>query len=219
MCQFLNKKLPALILCIALLLGLCGCQKQKTALTFPLDSEAVDYLETLYGKTLGEMAKEWDFSVESLVEKPVGSGAWWMDQTTAIEGEEFTQTLMIDLESGMFCGLEYRCYFDSAEEAGEMAETLYAQALEEYGEPAYEAESGSNLLANKGIFDQIKGGRSSGHEVWGRLGEISWFEMNVDILADSDFFCIRLTYRVVPEEWHRFVPGYQAPFALFPVEE
>ena len=44
MAQTLKRKFPALILCAALLLGLCGCQKQKAAPAFPFDSKGVAYL-------------------------------------------------------------------------------------------------------------------------------------------------------------------------------
>ena len=184
MAQTLKRKFPVLILCTALLLSLCGCQKGKTSLTFPFDSKDVAYLETLYGKSLGDMAEEWDFSIEDLVEKPEGSGAWSLDRTVTIEGKEFTQTLMMSPD--LFCGLEYRYDCDSAEEAAKLAETIYSDILEEY-----------------------------------EAGEISWLRMDVDIWVKEDkgLFSIRLTYRVVPEEWHRFEPGYQAPFPLFPVEE
>lgn len=220
MAQTLKRKFPVLILCTALLLSLCGCQKGKTSLTFPFDSNDATYLETLYGKSLGDMAEEWDFSIEDLVEKPEGSGAWSLDRTVTIEGKEFTQTLMMSPD--LFCGLEYRYDCDSAEEAAKLAETIYSDILEEYEAPAYEPLSSPNLLANEGVFDEMKTAqRGNWYEAWGRIGEISWLRMDVDIWVKEDkgLFSIRLTYRVVPEEWHRFEPGYQAPFPLFPVEE
>ncbi len=220
MVQTLKRKFPVLILCTALLLGLCGCQKQKAAPAFPFDSKGVAYLETLYGKTLEEMAEEWDFSVENLVERPVGSGAWSMDKTVVIEGKEFTQTLMIDTGSGKFCGFEYSYYCDSAEELSELTEAIHTKCLKEYGTPAYDPSSDPSSLSTEGAFEKIKTARrGGGQEVWGRIGEISWFRMNIQLWVGEELFCLRLTYRVVPEEWHRFVPGVEAPFALFPVEE
>ena len=219
MVQILKRKFPALILCaVFLLTALCGCQQKKSLSEFPFDDKGVAYLETLYGKSLEDMAKEWDFSIEDLVETPVG--AWSMDKKIPIEGKEFTQTLMMSPD--LFCGFEYRYDCGSAEEVAGLAEAIYADIVEEYGAPAYEPLSGPNLLANEGVFDEMKTAqRGSWYEAWGRIGEISWLRMDVDIWAKEDkgLYSIRLTYRVVPEEWHRFEPGYEAPFALFPIEE
>lgn len=220
MYQTWKKKLSALLLCGALLFTLCGCQRQKAAPAFPFDSKGIAYLETLYGKTLKEMAEEWDFSLESLVERPVGSGAWSMDKKVAIEGKDFTQTLMIDPDSGMFCGFEYSYYCDSGEELAQLTEAIHTKCLEEYGTPAYDPSSDPSSLSTEGVFEKMKTAKQGGgQEVWGRIGEISWFRMNIELWASEGIFCLRLAYRVVPEEWHRFVPGFEAPFALFPVEE
>lgn len=217
--QIWSKRFPALILCAVLLFTLCGCQKTNPlSENFPLDNKSIGSLEAMYGKTLEEAGKEWDFSLDELTEIPAGSGAWSLDRTITIEGKEFTPTLMMSPD--MFCGFAYSYQGESAEETAELAEAIYAKLLEEYGTPAYKASSGPNLLGREGVFDEMRsasaGELHSWYEVWGVIGKISWFRMDVDIWEAQELFSIRLTYRVLPEEWHRFEPGYTAPYSLSP---
>ena len=230
MAQILGKKFPALILCAALLLMLCGCGRENSTSPeakenpfpgLPLDSESVASLEAAYGKGIHELEEEWDFLMEDLVEELTGSGIWSLDRKIEAGGKDFWQSLLVDKED-MLTGFWFRLYCDSAEEAAEIAEVLYRAAVEEYGE-AKPGDLTSSSFLDGSVFDKI---RNAGDSYWSKwcawniawpVGEISYLQMQVRVNEDRQFFSIELTYRVLPEEWHRFEPGYEARFPMGPV--
>ena len=230
MAQILGKKFPALILCAALLLMLCGCGRENSTSPeakenpfpgLPLDSESVASLEAAYGKSIHELEEEWDFLMEDLVEELTGSGIWSLDRKIEAEGKDFWQSLLVNKED-MLTGFWFRLYCDSAEEAAEIAEVLYRAAVEEYGEPHDKNLSG-RLLTRENAFDEMRKYDGCWGIMW-PVGEISYLDMlvrmnDVDVGTNQDrqFFSIELTYRVLPEEWHRFVPGYEARFPMGPI--
>lgn len=221
MAQILGKKFLALALCAALLLMLCGCGRKNPFPDLPLDSESVASLEAAYGKSIHELEEEWDFSMEDLVEEKIGLGRWSLDRKIEVEGKDFWQSLLVNKED-MLTGFWFCRYCDSAEETAEIAEALYRAAVEEYGEPNGKNLAG-RLLNRENAFDEMRKRDGCWGIMW-PVGEISYLEMlvrmnDVDLSVNEDrqFFSIELTYRVLPEEWHRFMPGYEARIPMGPI--
>lgn len=204
MVQILRKRFPALILCIAFLAALCGCQEQSGGQDqnlfpgFPLSSESILSMEAMYGKSLEEAGKEWGFSKEDLTERL--KATWYLKQPAVIRGKEFTQSLMTDLSTDGFYSLEYICHCDSAEETADLAEALYADLVEAYGEPKHYEESSVVDLYREGAFDEIRNPKDDVRKFrygsWESIGESSEFAMEVNAWPAEEIFSIHLRYRV-----------------------
>lgn len=204
--QLLCKRFPALILCAALLLGLCGCQSKNLFPSFPLDSESIASMEAMYGKTLEEAGKEWGFSEKEAGERL--KGLWYLKKPAVIRGQKFTQALMTDLSAEGFYGLEYVCHCDSAKETADLAETLYADLVEAYGPPDPDDGPRRLRLSAEGAFDEMRSSEDTKQQIryeqWGQVGDFSQAAIQVNTWEEEGYFCIQLTYRVRRDEQHRF---------------
>ena len=208
MIQTLRKRFPVLILCAVLLAALCGCQEQSEYQDqnlfpdFPLSSESIASMEAMYGKTLEEVGEEWGFSEEELTERL--KGIWYLKKPAVIREKQFTQSLRTHLSSDTFYSLEYICHCASAEETADLAEALYADLVEAYGEPIHDEESGVNYLYREGAFDAIRNPEDDKFHArygqWENIGEFSQFTMNINTWQAQEIYTILLTYRVYRDE-------------------
>jgi len=195
--QIRNRTLPALILCIALLAALCGCQKKGPLDQFPFDDESLSYLESLYGIDAEEAMEELGFSEKDITGKVLS--IWFLDQSTVIKGKEFTKSVQMDFNTERLRGVGFTCYCDSAEETADLAEALYRDAVEEY------KGRSDNFLSNEGIFDEMREATNdSWYEYFETANGLTRVEMRVYIL--DGYFSVQLYYYVGAENWHQFQP-------------
>lgn len=213
--QMWSKRFPALVLCVVILITLCGCQKKAESLdNLPLDSESAAYMESLYGLSKEDAIKEFGLSETDVTE--VWAGLVCINEPITILEKEFTKGLDIDLTSELFCGMVYTCNCNSAEEVAELAEALYLAVVEEYGVPKHKYLSGPSFLCNEGIFDEIRTSSSGGWDDSWVVGEISWLSMSVTVREENEIFRVGLQYEVLPEEWPRFDPDFKPLYPLGP---
>jgi len=215
--QILNRKLLALILCIVILVTLCGCQKKTKQLDNPpLDDESVAYLESVFGMTPDDIIAELGLSEKEYEEK-IPPGLVYINEPITIVGKEFTKALVFtsgNVEKAKINGLRYSCDCEDAEETAEVAEALYLAAVEEYGKAKHEHGVSPSYLDNEGVFDEIRKAESGGWYIGWLVGEFSLSRINVRIEEGKSF--IELEYFVLPEEWHRFEPGHKSTISLGP---
>lgn len=213
MFQIRNRKFPALILCVALLAALCGCQKQEPLDELPLNSESVARMESLYGLGLGSLIEELEIPEQDIVEIPTGGGVWYLNEPIVMAEKNFTKSFYV---GDKFYGIGYRCDCENAEETAEVAEALYLAAVEEYGKAKHGHLTGPGFLDNEGVFDVIRQSWNGGWNIAWVVGEFSYVQMNVRVWEDERVFTVELNYRVLPEEWYHFEPGFKASYALGP---
>lgn len=216
-----GKHLPFL-LCIALLLTLCGCQKKPLDHP-PLDEEGAAYLESLYGMAPEEAAVELGLSEEDYDELILGQ-LFRIHKPITIAGKKFTKELAVsynDSELAKLTGIRYRCMCESAEEVGELAEAVYLALVEQYGEIKGHVYVANECLCGEGVFDEIRKGseglRKYQSNTWVEawcVGEFSYVRMTVGVWDEEEEFSVALGYYPLPEEIRRIDPdfGNRAPF-------
>lgn len=216
--QILNRRLLAFLLCAALLVTICGCQKKTKQLDSPpLDKESVAYLESLFGITPQELLEELGLSEKDVTEKL--PGLVWINQPIVVEGKEFTKVLAFssgEPELAKFNSFQYRRDCENAEETAEVAEAVYLAAVEEYGKAKHGHLTGPSFLDNEGVFDEIRKAKGGGWNIAWVVGEFSYLLMEVMVDEDEEWFTVELKYSVLPEEWHRFDPEYKSSVSLGP---
>ena len=236
MAQIRKRKLSTLVLCIVLLLILCGCQETRQFEAeqldyLLLDDETLAYMESLYGLEQEEAMKKLGLS-EKDVSIEEGNGivhiAWTglahINEPTAVPEKEFTKEMDIawktadlfgfPITSHLFCGIKYTCFCENEEEMADIAEALYLAAEEKYGIENHGHITELEYLCGEGAFDDIR--ESGNHEIrkhiggWSEawiVGEYSYLQMMARVKDEyGRTFAIELKYSVLPEEWSRFNP-------------
>lgn len=191
-----SRRLPAIFLCIVLLVTVCGCGNQAAA-AVPLDDEGLAALEAMYGKSLEEVREEWNIPENDLTERLVG--LWYLKKPAVIKGKEFTQAFLLkELFPGNFSGVRfiYRC--QSSEELGDLAEALYSDFEKAYGPPDNSDFPRNLQLSAEGAFEELRKCEDTGYNVkygkWNE-GESSWVYIHIVTWGVADYFLIELEYR------------------------
>lgn len=210
-----GRHLPFL-LCIALLLTLCGCQKKPLDHP-PFDEEGAAYLESLYGMAPEEVLAELGLSEEDHDELTL-SGLVRVHKPITVGGKKFTKEFGFsynDSELAKFTGIRYRCICEGAEEVGEVAEAVYLALVEQYGEIKGHV-FGNECLCGEGVFDEVRKGseglRKYQNNTWTEawcVGELSYVKMIVSVWNEPERFVIELEYWPLPEEIHRIDPDFE----------
>ena len=209
MAQIRKRKLSTLVLCIVLLLILCGCQETRQFEAeqldyLLLDDETVAHMESLYGvkkekaiKKLGLSEKDVSIEEGNGIVHIAWTGLAHINEPTAVPEKEFTKEMDIawktadlfgfPITSHLFCGIKYTCECDNAEEMADIAEALYLAAEGKYGLENHGHISMGKPLCSEGAFDAIRAYEDDIQKygiglVWSEawlVGEVSYLEMTV----------------------------------------
>lgn len=210
-------RLFALCLALALLLGAFGCQQEtepassmeETSSTVeetssagegPVGaglptSEEVAALEGLYGQDMDAVLEELSLTEAEVTENETAAGVWDMAATVPLAGQDFTQSLLFDVNSGTLYGRWYQCSPLGTQEALSVVEEVLAQANELYGQPiTYPSED--NLSAEN-FAERFASAMESGElhtwrEEW-KAGEQTTLTAQVAVGA-ADTAMVRLEY-------------------------
>lgn len=216
-------RLFALCLALALLLGAAGCQQETepagslgetsstgeetpgteeeasgaeepAAAGLPTGEE-VAALEGLYGQEMAAVLE--GLSLAEVTENETAAGVWDMAATVPLAGQDFTQSLLFDVNAGTLYGRWYQCSPLGAQEALSVVEEVLAQANELYGQPVtYPSED--NLSA-EGFAERFASAMESGEphtwrEEW-KAGEQTTLTAQVAVGA-ADAAMVRLEYAI-----------------------
>lgn len=238
-----KRKLSALVLCLVLLLTLCGCRTKQSddvsLSSLPLDEASIDYLESaIFGKSPDDIIEELGLS-EDEYEEMIPPGLLFVERPITAAGKEFSEIPEIYngrrlvtfiftsgvREEAMCSSVVYRCRCESAEELAELAEAAYQDAEKRYGMgPKHGHFTSLDYLCSEGVFDAI---RESGDDKflqyigggWGEtwvVGEYSYLDIAVFSGGGRGGFEVEWSYTMLPEEWTRFYPELKPRFYLRP---
>ena len=238
-----KRKLSALVLCLALLLTLCGCRTKQSddvsLFSLPLDEASINYLESaIFGKSPDDIIEELGLS-EDEYEEMIPPGLLIVERPITAAGKEFSEipeiyngrrlvTFIFSSgvrEEAMCSSVVYRCRCESAEELAELAEAAYQDAEKRYGMgPNHGHFTSLDYLCGEGVFDAI---RESGDDKflqyigggWGEtwvVGEYSYLDIAVFSGGERGGFEVEWSYTMLPEEWTRFYPELKPRFYLRP---
>ena len=210
-------RLFALCLALALLLGAFGCQQEtepassmeETSSTVeetasageePVGaglptSEEVAALEDLYGQEIDAVLEGLSLTEAEVTEDETNAGVWDMAATVPLAGQDFTQSLLFDVNAGTLYGRWYQCFPLGTQEALSVAEEVLAQANELYGQPiTYPSEDvlSAESFAERFASAMESGGPHPWREEW-KAGEQTTLTAQVAVGA-ADTAMVRLEY-------------------------
>lgn len=184
-----------LSLVLALLLCAAGCQAESGTAGVWLAGDSLSQLEALYGQSLDAVLEELSLTEAEVTENETAAGVWDMAATVPLAGQDFTQSLLFDVNSGTLYGRWYQCSPLGTQEALSVVEEVLAQANELYGQPiTYPSED--NLSAEN-FAERFASAMESGElhtwrEEW-KAGEQTTLTAQVAVGA-ADTAMVRLEY-------------------------
>ena len=159
--------------------------------------EEVAALEGLYGQEMAAVLEGLSLAEAEVTENETAAGVWDMAATVPLAGQDFTQSLLFDVNAGTLYGRWYQCSPLGAQEALSVVEEVLAQANELYGQPVtYPSED--NLSA-EGFAERFASAMESGEphtwrEEW-KAGEQTTLTAQVAVGA-ADAAMVRLEYAI-----------------------
>lgn len=184
-----------LSLVLALLLCAAGCQAESGTTGVWLAGDSLSQLEALYGQDMDAVLEELSLTEAEVTENETAAGVWDMAATVPLAGQDFTQSLLFDVNSGTLYGRWYQCSPLGTQEALSVVEEVLAQANELYGQPiTYPSED--NLSAEN-FAERFASAMESGElhtwrEEW-KAGEQTTLTAQVAVGA-ADTAMVRLEY-------------------------
>lgn len=184
-----------LSLVLALLLCAAGCQAESGTTGVWLAGDSLSQLEALYGQDMDAVLEELSLMEAEVTENETAAGVWDMAATVPLAGQDFTQSLLFDVNSGTLYGRWYQCSPLGTQEALSVVEEVLAQANELYGQPiTYPSED--NLSAEN-FAERFASAMESGElhtwrEEW-KAGEQTTLTAQVAVGA-ADTAMVRLEY-------------------------
>ena len=149
-----------LSLVLALLLCAAGCQAESGTAGVWLAGDSLSQLEALYGQDMDAVLEELSLTEAEVTENETAAGVWDMAATVPLAGQDFTQSLLFDVNAGTLYGRWYQCSPLGTQEALSVVEEVLAQASELYGQPiTYPSED--NLSAEN-FAERFAGAMESG---------------------------------------------------------
>ena len=186
-----------LSLVLALLLCAAGCQAESGTAGVWLAGDSLSQLEALYGQSLDAVLEELSLTEAEVTENEIATGVWDMAAAVPLAGQDFTQSLLFDVNAGTLYGRWYQCSPLGTQEALSVVEEVLAQANELYGQPiTYPSED--NLSAEN-FAERFAGAMESGElhtwrEEW-KAGEQTTLTAQVTVGA-ADTVMVRLEYAI-----------------------
>ena len=186
-----------LSLVLALLLCAAGCQAESGTAGVWLAGDSLSQLEALYGQDMDAVLEELSLTEAEVTENETAAGVWDMAAAVPLAGQDFTQSLLFDVNSGTLYGRWYQCSPLGTQEALSVVEEVLAQASELYGQPiTYPSED--NLSAEN-FAERFAGAMESGElhtwrEEW-KAGEQTTLTAQVTVGA-ADTAMVQLEYAI-----------------------
>lgn len=186
-----------LSLVLALLLCAAGCQAESGTAGVWLAGDSLSQLEALYGQDMDAVLEELSLTEAEVTENEIATGVWDMAAAVPLAGQDFTQSLLFDVNAGTLYGRWYQCFPLGTQEALSVVEEVLAQANELYGQPiTYPSED--NLSAEN-FTERFAGAMESGElhtwrEEW-KAGEQTTLTAQVTVGA-ADTAMVQLEYAI-----------------------
>ena len=98
-----------LSLVLALLLCAAGCQAESGTAGVWLAGDSLSQLEAVYGQDMDAVLEELSLTEAEVTENEIATGVWDMAATVPLAGQDFTQSLLFDVNSGTLYGRWYQC--------------------------------------------------------------------------------------------------------------
>lgn len=184
-----------LSLVLAILLCAAGCQAESGTAGVWLAGDSLSQLEALYGQDMDAVLEELSLMEAEVTENETAAGVWDMAATVPLAGQDFTQSLLFDVNSGTLYGRWYQCSPLGTQEALSVVEEVLAQANELYGQPiTYPSEDNlsAESFAERFASAMESGGPHTWREEW-KAGEQTTLTAQVAV-GVADTAMVRLEY-------------------------
>lgn len=184
-----------LSLVLALLLCAAGCQAESGTAGVWLAGDSLSQLEALYGQDMDAVLEGLSLTEAEVTEDETNAGVWDMAATVPLAGQDFTQSLLFDVNAGTLYGRWYQCFPLGTQEALSVVEEVLAQANELYGQPiTYPSEDNlsAESFAERFASAMESGGPHTWREEW-KAGEQTTLTAQVAVGA-ADTAMVRLEY-------------------------
>lgn len=184
-----------LSLVLAILLCAAGCQAESGTAGVWLAGDSLSQLEALYGQDMDAVLEELSLTEAEVTENEIAAGVWDMAAAVPLVGQDFTQSLLFDVNSGTLYGRWYQCSPLGTQEALSVVEEVLAQANELYGQPiTYPSEDNLSAenFAERFASAMESGGPHTWREEW-KAGEQTTLTAQVAVGA-ADTAMVRLEY-------------------------
>ena len=114
-----------LSLVLALLLCAAGCQAESGTAGVWLAGDSLSQLEALYGQDMDAVLEELSLTEAEVTENEIAAGVWDMAAAVPLAGQDFTQSLLFDVNAGTLYGRWYQCSPLGTQEALSVVEEVW----------------------------------------------------------------------------------------------
>lgn len=155
------RKIGSIGTILCLFLALLGCRQGPAADTGGLpDSSRIAALESLYGQGKEAVLEALEVTEDAEAQRPV-RGMWNLKETAALQGVDFSQSLLYNADDETLYGIRYWYRTDDPDQAVQLAQGLLAEGRELYGEPTTYPGL-SNLLSGESFAADFAAAMSDG---------------------------------------------------------